>query len=144
LKRVLILAIVTVGRLSRFTIQLLFNLFIFKVFIITNVVDNSNLSNVGGYYGISVLTTTASQGIQYICIMLANREIGNINRNVMLGLSFNIVVTAASAKGIKWMKPIFLFNGIIFGMLVFGVGMISDFRRFYPEKRGGGNILWNF
>lgn len=137
-------AIVTLGRLTRFILQFLFNLCVFYVFLLTDVVSQENLNNVGGYLGISFLTTFASQGIQYVCIALSNRELGDKNRNVMIGVSVNILVTAFTAIGLTWARPVFLFNGIFFGCLVFGLGLLSDFRRFIAFKGGVGIFFGTF
>ncbi len=137
-------ALVTAGRLARFAFQFAFNLFIFRVLIVSGVVSHENISRVGGFAGVAAVTTVASQGIQYLCIIFANREIGNKNANVMLGLSANIVVTALSASGVSWVRPVFLANGIVFGLLVFGVGIASDIRARFAPKGGVGVFLGTF
>ncbi|WP_218641411.1 GNAT family N-acetyltransferase [Bacillus cereus] len=137
-------AFVTPGRIGRFFAQWLFNLFIFYVFSYSNIINQFDTKSLGGIWGISLLTTIASQGIQYIAITLANREIGNVNKNVSLGLALNILITAAAAIGIEWMRPIFLLTGLIFGSWVFGSGILSDFRSLFPRKGGIGIFFGTF
>ena len=137
-------AFVTPGRIGRFLAQWLFNLFVFYVFLYSNIINQFDTKSLGGIWGISLLTTIASQGIQYIAITLANREIGNVNKNVSLGLAFNILITAAAAIGIEWMKPIFLFTSLVFGSWVFGSGILSDFRSLFPRKGGIGIFFGTF
>jgi len=137
-------AIVTMGRLSRFFAQFIFNVVIFKTFLLTGVIAELNISELGGIMGIAALTTAASQGIQYLALMLANREIGDKNRNVMLALSFNIVITACAAMGIALAKPLFLASGIAFGSLVFSIGILSDLRSLWAPKGGIGIFFGTF
>lgn len=137
-------AFVTPGRIGRFLAQWLFNFFIFFVFMYSNIINPLDTKSLGGIWGISLLTTLASQGIQYIAITLANREIGNANKNVSLGLALNILITAAAAIGIEWMRPIFLLTGLVFGSLVFGSGILSDFRSMFPRKGGIGIFFGTF
>ncbi|MCS1350242.1 GNAT family N-acetyltransferase [Mechercharimyces sp. CAU 1602] len=137
-------AFVTPGRVGRFAAQWVFNLVVFYVFLASGVITVANADALGGVLGISLLTTAASQGIQYVAITLANREIGNVNRNVAWGLAFNILVTAAAALGIGWMRPVFIFSGLLFGALVFGIGMLSDLRSVIPRKGGIGIFFGTF
>lgn len=135
---------ITLGRVARFTFQLLFNIFIFKVFIIFGVISNLNIKELGGVVGISFMTTLASQGIQYFCLALSNRDIGNKNINVMIGLSINIVITSLSVLGIKWLKDFFIVNSIFFGIIGLGIGILSDLRRIFPRKGGVGIFFGTF
>ncbi|SFS30709.1 GNAT family N-acetyltransferase [Marininema halotolerans] len=137
-------ALVTPGRIGRFIIQLIFNLSVFFTFLATGVVRSEDAGALGGVWGIAMLTTAASQGIQYLAIALANREIGETNRNVAAGLSINILITAAAAAGLGWTRPAFIVVGIVFGVVVFGIGMASDWRGLFPRKGGIGVFFGTF
>ncbi len=131
----------SLGRLVRFVPQLLFNIGIFVVLVGADVFPNSSLDALGGVLGIAVVTTCASQGMQYLAIALANREIGDRNRNVLIALSTNIVVTAVATVGWPWAKTAFIAFGIGFGLLFFAVGMLSDWRSVF-FKRGGVGVFF--
>jgi hypothetical protein len=134
-------AAVTPGRLGRFGAQLVFNGLIFEAFRAFSIVPESNLARLGGVLGVAALTTGASQGIQYLAIVLSNREIGEKNRNVLLGLSANVVVTALATIGLTWAVAVFRLLGFGFGSLVLGMGIASDLRaRFAP--RGGVGVFF--
>lgn len=135
---------ITLGRTARFIFQLFFNIFIFKIFILFNVISNFNIKELGGVIGISFMTTVSSQGIQYFCLALSNREIGNKNINVMIGLSINIVITSLAVLGIKFLKDFFVVNSIFFGIIGLGIGILSDLRRIFPIKGGIGIFFGTF
>lgn len=125
---------VTPGRLGRLTAQLLFNLGIFSGMLYGGVIAPEKISYLGGLFFISLLTTAASQGIQYIGLGLASRDIGEKNRNVIVGLSMNVIVTAIATLGFAWARTLFYATGLFFGGLVFGIGLLSDLRaRLAPQ-----------
>jgi len=125
---------VTIGRLSRFLPQLFFNICIFKIMALGQIVPNHNLNGLGGVCGVAFITTCASQGMQYLALALSNRELGDRNRNVLIALSLNIVVTALATLGWVWAKAAFLALGIIFGSVFFLMGLASDLRAWlYPH-----------
>lgn len=137
-------ATVTFGRLGRLLPQFLFNLAVFWLFLRGGVMAADALDGVGGFVGVALLTTLASQGAQYAALIMYNRGIGDPNRNVLLALSANVVVTALATTGIPYVKPLFLALSLVFGGLVFGVGILSDLRgRFYPQ-RGVGMFFGTF
>ncbi len=138
------LALVTVGRLARFSPQFLFNTAAFGVLLLGGVVDGGNLSGVGGLLGAAAITTMASQGAQYVAMFLFNRNVGDLNRNVMVALSLNIVVTALAIMGFEFVRWIFVVGGIGLGILVFGSGLLSDLRAFLFPQRGIGVFFGTF
>ena len=135
---------VTPGRIGRFAAQYLFNIGIFFLFVYGNVFKVANISSIGGIFGISFVTTLASQGAQYIALILANREIGNANRNVLIALSLNIIITALSTLGIAYIKSIFVILGIGLGIFVFFAGILSDIRSIIYPRRGIGVFFGTF
>jgi len=108
------------------------------------VFGDSSVGALGGIVGAAALTTAASQGAQYVAIMLFNRNIGDANRNVLVALSLNIVVTAAAVAGIQFVQPAFVVLGIGFALFVFGGGILSDLRGVFFPKRGIGIFLGTF
>ena len=134
-------SLVTIGRMSRFIVQLAFNYLIFTAFRVGGVLNSAALDGVYGIYGIAFLTTIASQGAQYIAVILFNRGIGDFNRNIILALAANILVTAAATTGIPAVKDIFVSLSLLLGAIIFGGGIISDIRgRLYPK--GGIGIFF--
>ena len=132
---------VSLGRLGRFLPQLAFNIGIFLVLTWTGVFPTGNLAALGGILGVALVTTCASQGMQYVALALANRERGDKNRNVLAALSVNIVVTALATVGWPWSKAVFLVLGLGFGALFFAVGLLSD-RRAQAFRRGGVGVFF--
>jgi hypothetical protein len=137
-------ALVTAGRASRFVIQLVFNYLVFTAFRLGGVLNSTALDGVAGIYGISILTTIASQGAQYIAVVLFNRGMGDLNRNVMFALSTNILVTAAATTGLPLVKAIFVSLSLLLGGMIFGVGILSDIRGRMHPKGGIGIFFGTF
>lgn len=137
-------ALVSVGRFARFLPQLAFNLAVFAILTVGKVVPVANLGQLGGIIGVALLTTCASQGMQYLAIMCSNREIGDRNRNVLLALSINILVTALATLGWPSAKALFLALGLGFGALFFTIGLLSDLRGIWFMKRGVGVFFGTF
>lgn len=136
-----LLALVVVGRASRFILQFAFNYLVFTAFRLGGVLSSSALDGVSGIYGIAILTTIASQGAQYVAIVLFNRGIGDLNRNIILALAINILVTAAATTGLPMVKAIFVSLSFLLGGMIFGLGILSDIRgRLYPN--GGTGIFF--
>jgi hypothetical protein len=129
-------ASVTLGRLARFVPQFAFNAVVFLVFDHGGVLSSSALNGIGGTLGIAAMTTVASQGAQYLALAFANRELGDRNRNTMLALSANILMTCVGTLGAEWSKAVFLLFSTVFGGAVFGVGVLSDLRAAFPPKGG--------
>lgn len=135
---------VTLGRLGRFLPQLAFNIGVFVVLTASGVFPASQIGDLGGVSGMALLTTGASQGMQYVALALANREVGDRNRNVLAALSVNVVVTALATVGLPWAKTAFLVLGIAFGALLFAVGALSDWRAAAPRRGGVGVFFGTF
>ncbi len=135
---------VSFGRIGRFIQQLTLNVSIFFIFTKYGVFPAANIDSIGGVLGLSLITTFASQGIQYIGLILASRGIGDRNRNVLVGLSANTVVTALATLGFVWAKSLFMTVGIAFGGLVFIVGILSDLRSHFFPKYGIGVFFGTF
>ena len=134
-------AVVSLGRVGRFIPQFVFNVGIFLVLTAGDVFPATNLDTLGGVVGIALLTTCASQGIQYIALAFANREIGDRNRNVLIALSTNIVVTSIATLGLPWAKTAFMGCGLTFGAFMFAIGLLSDWRAVF-FKRGGVGVFF--
>jgi hypothetical protein len=137
-------ALISAGRVARFAIQLVFNYAIFLAFVMGGVFDAEMLNGLGGILGVAVVTTLASQGAQYLAIICFNRNVGDLNRNVLLGVSANVVVTALATAGLAWAKPAFLVFGLGLGAIVFAVGVLSDLRGFFYPREGIGIFFGTF
>jgi hypothetical protein len=135
---------VTLGRLSRFLAQLAFNSAVFIIFTKGNVLDGGTLTGMGGVFGAATLTTVASQGVQYAAVVLFNRGRGDLNRNVIIALSANIIMTAAATAGLPFVKPAFTALSLMLGAWIFGLGLLSDLRAVLYPRRGIGIFFGTF
>ncbi len=93
-------AFVFAGKLARFMSQYLFNIVIYAILLKGQVINEKNLESLGGIFGISLLVSFVSQGIQYVAIAFANREVGNKNTNVIIGVTISILTGALAATGL--------------------------------------------
>jgi Cytidylyltransferase-like len=135
---------VTAGRLGRFVPQLALNLAIFWIMWWGGALNREGMASVGGIASAALLTSLASQGIQYLGIYLFSRGIGDANRNVQAGVSFVIVITALGTAGLPFARETFLVLGIILGTLLFGIGVLSDIRSLLAPKGGIGLFFGTF
>lgn len=137
----LVTASVTAGRLGRGLLQYGMNLFLFAILIGSGAVPAQKVAAMGGILGIALVTTAISQGVQYLALMLANRDIGNRNRNVLIAIAGNIILTAIATLGLALPQMVAQWLGIACGVFFFGVGLASDVRgRLHP--RGGVGMFF--
>ena len=129
-------ALITAGRSARFLAQLAFNAAAFWVLQASGALVAAGMAGVGGILGAALLTTAASQGAQYIGIFLFNRGYGDLNRNVQVGLSMNVVATALATAGLPVVRELLIFGGIALGVLVLAIGVASDLRGVFWPRRG--------
>jgi cytidyltransferase-like protein len=67
-----------------------------------------------------------------------------MNRNVQVGVSFVIVLTALGTAGLPFAREAFLAIGLGLGALLFGVGLLSDIRSQVAPKGGIGMFFGTF
>ena len=106
---------VTAGRLGRFVPQFAFNLVVFAVMLWGGGMSRSGVATVGGIAGAALITSLASQGLQYLGTYLFARGIGDLNRNVLVGLCVNTVLTALGTAGLPYGREAFLLLGFGLG-----------------------------
>lgn len=135
---------VTAGRLGRFAPQYAFNLAVFWIMYWGGALNRDGIASVGGFASAALLTSLASQGVQYISLFLFQRGIGDANRNVLVGLSATMVLVALGTAGWPVAREAFLIVGIGFGALVFGIGLLSDIRSKVAPKGGLGLFFGTF
>ena len=135
---------VTAGRLGRFIPQYVFNLAVFGVLLWGGALNRDGVASVGGFASAALVTTLASQGLQYLGMYLVSRGIGDANRNVLVGLSINIVLTSFGTAGLPVAREAFLIMGFGFGALLFGIGLLSDLRSQLAPKGGIGLFFGTF
>jgi hypothetical protein len=135
---------VTGGRIGRFVPQFAFNLAVFWVLLWGGALNRLGIASVGGIAGAALVTTLASQGIQYLGIYLFQRGFGDMNRNVLVGLCVNIMVTALGTAGVPYAREAFLALGFGLGGLIFAVGILSDLRSQFAPKGGIGIFFGTF
>jgi len=135
---------VTAGRLGRFIPQYAFNLAVFWIMTLGGALNRDGIASVGGVASAALITSLASQGIQYLSLYLFARGVGDANRNVQVGVSFVIVLTALGTAGLPFAREAFLVTGLGFGVLLFGVGLLSDIRSLAAPKGGIGMFFGTF
>jgi hypothetical protein len=135
---------VTAGRLGRFVLQFGFNLVIFAVMLWGGGMSRSGVATVGGIAGAALVTSLASQGLQYLGSYLFARGIGDFNRNVLVGLCVNTVLTALGTAGLPYGREAFFLLGFGLGGFLFLVGLLSDLRSIFAPKGGIGLYFGTF
>ncbi|MDP1753760.1 MAG: hypothetical protein Q8L22_30290 [Reyranella sp.] len=135
---------VTGGRLGRFFPQYLFNLAVFWIMQWGGALNLAGLASVGGIASAALITTLASQGTQYLGLYLVQRGVGDANRNVLIGVSINLVLAALGTAGIPGAREAFLITGFGLGGLLFGVGLLSDIRSVAAPRGGIGLFFGTF
>lgn len=116
----------TGGRIARFVPQLLVNLALLWVFVEGQVIDPAGLVGIGGFFATAAWITIVSQGGQYLANWLAQKNVGDADRNVVLAVSVSATVNALAVSGVTWIHPIYLALSLTFGAAIFGVGVVSD------------------
>ena len=135
---------VTGGRLGRFIPQYVFNLAVFWIMQLGGALNPVGLASVGGTASAALVTTLESQGTQYLGLYLVQRGFGDPNRNVLIGVSVNLVLAALGTAGIPGAREAFLVTGFLLGGLLFGVGLLSDIRSVAAPKGGIGLFFGAF
>lgn len=135
---------VTFGRLARFGGQFAFNLAAMSVLAYGGGLRPEGLATVGGVAGAAAVTTLASQGAQYFGFFLFQRRIGDWYRNILIGLCATMVLTGLGTAGMPVLRELFLITGIGFGVVIFGIGVLSDLRAVLHPKGGVGLFLGTF
>ena len=135
---------VTAGRLGRFAFQFAVNLMLFAVMLWGDGMNRSGVASVGGIAGAAVVTSLASQGLQYLGSYLFARGIGDLNRNVLAALCINTVATALGTAGLPYAREAFLALGFGLGGLLLLVGLLSDLRSMVAPKGGIGLYFGTF
>ena len=135
---------VTAGKLGRFLPQLAFNLVMFGLMLWGGALNPAGVASVGGFIGVALLTSLASQGTQYLGGYLMARGIGDATRNTLVGLLVNVTLAAFGTAGIPGAREAFLVMGFVLGALFFGIGLLSDIRSVVAPKGGVGIFLGTF
>src|SRR5262249_8136310 len=135
---------VTAGRGGRFVPQYAFNLTGFWIMFWGGALNRVGIESVGGFALAAFGTTLASQGLQYLGVYLAARGGRDLNRNVLIGLSINLILTAFGTAGVPLAREAFLVIGIGFGIALFGLGLASDLRSLVAPKGGIGVFFGTF
>ena len=135
---------VTFGRLGRFCPQFAFNLAVFWIMQWGGALKLDGLASVGGTAPAALVTTLASQGTQYFGLYLFQRGIGDANRNVLIGVSINLVLAAFGTAGVPGAREAFLITGFGLGGLLFAIGLLSDIRSVAAPAGGIGLFFGTF
>ena len=135
---------VTCGRLGRFIPQYAFNLAVFWIMEWGGALNRDGIASVGGVGSAALITTLASQGAQYVGLYLFQRGIGDANRNVLIAVSVNLVLAALGTAGVPGAREAFLISGFVFGVVFFGIGLLSDIRSVAAPKGGIGLYFGTF
>ncbi|MGO0154336.1 substrate-binding protein [Leuconostoc mesenteroides] len=132
------------SKFAKFVWQSLYNLFALGLLIKGHVIDETNLRMVGGLVGAVCLTSLASQGLQYLAIMMSNHAKGNRFANIFLALSFNVIISALAAIGYTKIQIIFIILGLLLGTIGIFISLITDIWGLIPSKGGVGLFLGTF
>jgi nicotinic acid mononucleotide adenylyltransferase len=135
---------VTGGRAGRFVFQFAVNLVLFAIMLWGGGMSRTGVASVGGIAGAALVTSLASQGLQYLGIYLYARGVGDYNRNVLAGLVVNTVLTALGTAGLPYAREAFLAVGFGLGGLLLLVGVLSDLRSIFAPKGGIGLYFGTF
>jgi nicotinic acid mononucleotide adenylyltransferase len=135
---------VTAGRFGRFAPQYAFNLAVFWVLLWGGALNRVGMASVGGFAGAALVTSLASQGSQYLGLFLFQRGYGDANRNVLIGVSINLVLAALGTAGIPGAREAFLIVGFLLGAVLFSDGLLSDLRSIFAPKGGIGIFFGTF
>ncbi len=138
------LGFVTAGRLGRFAPQFAFNLAAFAAMLWGGGLSRGGVAAVGGIAGAALVTSLASQGLQYLGAWLFARGIGDLNRNVLVGLCVNTVLTALGTAGLPYGREAFLTVGFGLGGVLLAIGVLSDLRSIFAPKGGIGLYFGTF
>ena len=118
----------TGGRIGRYIPQLLVNLALLWVFVEGQVIDPRGLDGIGGFFATAAWITIVSQGGQYLANWLAQKNVGDSDRNVVLAVSISAIVNALAVSGVTWIHPIYIALSLSLGAVIFGVGVVTDTR----------------
>lgn len=135
---------VTAGRIGRFVPQFALNLALFAVMLWGGGMSQGGVATVGGIVGAALITSLASQGLQFLGVYLFARGVGDLNRNVLLGLCVNTVLTALGTAGLPYAREAFLLLGLGLGGFLLMVGILSDLRSMFAPKGGIGIYFGTF
>ncbi len=133
-----------VGRVVRFMPQIMINYSIIYSITRGGIIPQSHVDAFGGFMGITLYVTMASQGLQYIGIAMANRGYGERFTNVTLAVSTNIIVTALAVYGLIWFRYLYLamgFSAVSVGILYF---CYTDLKAMFAPKGGIGVYFGTF
>ena len=133
-----------IAKLARFLWQYLFNLVVIFILIQGSIIDTTRLVSVGGVWGATALISFASQGLQYIVMALANRNIGNMYFNITLALSLNMALGAIAALGYREVQLFYVVFGIIMGFIGAFYSLITDIIGALPIRGGVGIFCGTF
>ncbi|WP_297957939.1 hypothetical protein [uncultured Ruminococcus sp.] len=132
------------GKIARFLWQYLFNLFAITMLIKGDIVQTDRLDRVGGVFGAIALLSFASQGLQYIMMALANRNIGNMYLNITLALSINMCLGAIASLGYENVQVFYVIFGLIMGCIGALYSLYTDILGILPLKGGVGVFCGTF
>jgi hypothetical protein len=135
---------VTAGRAARFGLQFAFNLAMLGGMALGGALDGEKVAVVGGVVALAALTTAASQGAQYVGLLLARYGVGEPMTNVQIGLSANIVATALASIGLAVVADAYTALALALGLLGFGSGLVSDLRGLFAPQGGVGLFFGTF
>lgn len=137
-------ALVFAGKLSRFIAQYLFNITIYAILLKGRVIQEENLQPLGGIFGIALIVSLVSQGIQYLAIAFANRELGSKNVNVIIGITISILSGALAAAGLTTAQVLIKTLGLLCCMIGLLYGLYTDIRGIISPVGGIGLFFGTF
>jgi nicotinic acid mononucleotide adenylyltransferase len=132
------------SKISKLIWQSIYNFFALWLLVLGKIVFVQNLQIVGGLLGAVILTSFASQGLQYFAIYLADHDKGNRFLNIFCALSFNMIVSAFAALGYQTVQVVFVIIGLVSAIVGVFYSLATDVRAMIPSKGGIGLFLGTF
>ena len=125
----------TLGKLGRFAAQVLFNLVLYSLLVHGSVILFRDIEAIGGIPGAAMYTALASQGVQYVAVIIAASGIGTRDWNVLLCMAITVTVTAVSMLGHPEIQRAFTMTSLSLGCILVGAGVFADVRNFITRNK---------
>lgn len=126
--------VTTLGKLGRFATQLLYNLLLYSLLVHGSVILFRDIEAIGGIVGAAMYTSLASQGVQYVAVLIAASGIGTRDLNVLLCMAITVTITAVSMLGHPEIQRAFTMTSLSLGCILVGAGVFADVRNFITRN----------
>ena len=133
----------TIGRVVRYIVQLAVNCALLYVFLAGEILDPTDLSGIGGFFGAAAWITAVSQGGQYFANWLGATGIGKPDRNVVISVCVSVIVNALAVSGVTMIQPIYVGASLFFAGVILFSGAVLDIKTLWAPLRRRRNSSGN-